>query len=72
METKADSNDDMPIEIDFSNGVRGKFFKLDAAVHLPVYLEAYLSARAKACGVEVSQIVNELLKNDIELIDAGQ
>ena len=44
-------DDDMPAEIDFSRGTRGKFFKPGAALNLPVYLEAevqaYLSARAR-------------------------
>ena len=76
MGTQASPHDDMPAEIDFSKGVRGKFFEPGAAVHLPVYLDAevqaYLSARAKARGVEVGQLVNELLKKDIELIEAAR
>ena len=66
-------NDDMPGEIDFSKGKRGKFFQPGATLNLPVYLEAevqaYLAARAKARGVDVAQLVNELLKKDIELIE---
>lgn len=66
--------EEMPSEIDFSGGVRGKFFKPGARVHLPVYLDLdiqnYLAERAKARGIEVSQLVNELLKKDIELIEA--
>ena len=69
-------DDDMPAEIDFSKGTRGKFFKPGTALNLPVYLDtdvqAYLSARAKARGVEVGQLVNELLKKDIELIEAAR
>ncbi len=65
------SNDgDMPAEIDFSKGTRGKFFRAGARISLPVYLEAevqdYLAKRAKACGIEVAELVNELLKKDIE------
>jgi len=49
--------------------------------NLPVYLDAevqaYFSARAKARGVDVGQLVNELLKKDIvkkdiELIEAAR
>ncbi len=69
-------NDDMPAEIDFSKGTRGKFFKPGARLDLPVYLEAevqaYLADRAKARGIEVAQLVNELLKKDIELIEAAR
>ena len=67
-------DDDLPAEIDFSKGTRGKFFRPVARLSLPVYLEAevqaYLAARAKARGIEVGQLVNELLKKDIELIEA--
>ena len=67
-------DDNMPAEIDFSKGTRGKFFKPGARLNLPVYLEvevqAYLADRAKARGIEVEQLVNELLKKDIELIEA--
>ena len=69
-------DDDMPAEIDFSNGARGKFFKPEARLDLPVYLEAevqaYLADRAQARGIEVTQLVNELLKKDIELIEAAR
>lgn len=69
-------DDDMPAEIDFSKGSRGKFFKPGAQINLPVYLEAevqaYLADRAKARGIEVAQLVNELLKKDIELIEAAR
>ena len=75
MESQADPHDDdMPAEINFSGGVRGKFFKPGARLNLPVYLDAevqdYLVSRAKARGIEVGQLVNELLKKDIELIKA--
>jgi post-segregation antitoxin (ccd killing protein) len=74
MGTQASHDDDMPTEIDFSKGTRAKFFRAGANLSLPVYLEAdvqdYLAARAKARGIEVGQLVNELLKKDIELIEA--
>ena len=61
-------------EYDFSNARRGKFFRMDAVLDLPVYLVApvrdYLTARAKAKGVEVNELVNDLLKRDINLIEA--
>lgn len=70
----ASTDDDMPAEIDFSKGTRGQFFKPGASVHHPVYLDAevhaYLSARATAKGIDMGQLVNELLKKDIELIEA--
>ena len=69
-------NDDIPAEIDFSQGRRGQFYRPQTRLNLPVYLEAevetYLTARANAKGVEVNQLVNELLKKDIELIEAAR
>jgi hypothetical protein len=66
----------MKNEYDFKNAERGKFFRKDAVLDLPVYLEAgvrdYLTARAKAKGVEVNELVNELLKRDIDLIEAAK
>jgi hypothetical protein len=67
--------DDIPAEIDFSKGTRGRFAKPGTTLKLPVYLEpeveAYLTARAAARGVDVDQLVNELLKKDIELIETA-
>ena len=63
----------MKNEYDFSKGKRGKFYTPDANMNLPVYLEAevldYFSAKAKAKGVELNKMVNDLLKHDIELIE---
>ena len=67
-------DDDMPTEIDFSGGERGKFFKPSADLRLPIYLdnsvELYLSKKANAKGVELSVLVNELLKKEIEIIES--
>lgn len=66
-------DDDIPVEVDFSKGSRGKFFKPGARISLPVYLDAevqdYLAARAQARGMDFGQLVNELLKQDIERIE---
>ena len=69
-------DDEMPAEIDFSKGTRGKFFRADAQLQVPVYLDAevqaYLSARAQAKGIDYGQLVNSLLRKDIELIEAAK
>ena len=74
--TSNPSNDDMPEEIDFSGGVRGKFYRPGATFNVPVYLDApvleYLAERAKAKGVPLNELVNQLLKKDIELIEVGR
>lgn len=66
----------MKDEYDFSKGTRGKFYRPGAKLTLPVYLEhevqTYLAQRAAARGVELSELVNELLRKDIELIEAGK
>jgi hypothetical protein len=63
----------MKQEYDFSKGVRGKFFRQNAKLNLPVYLDdevqSYLQERAKSKGVEVAQLVNEMLRQDIKLIE---
>ena len=65
----------MKDEYDFSKAVRGKFYRADAQLIPPVHLEAevldYLSARAAARGTSLSNLVNTLLKKDIELIEAA-
>lgn len=60
-------------EYDFSKAERGKFFNPEAQHNLPLYLEEdvlnYFAAKAKAKGVGLSTLVNELLKKDIDLIE---
>jgi hypothetical protein len=69
-------DDDMPAEIDFSKGTRGKFFRPGAKLNLPVYLDdqvqARLAALADAKGVDFSVLVNDLLRKDIELIEMAR
>lgn len=59
---------------DFSKGVRGKFYRPDAVFKLPVYLDeqvqGYLAAKADAKGIDLSDLVNDLLKREIEMIQA--
>lgn len=61
---------------DFSKGTRGKFYKPDAVFRLPVYLDEkvqdYLTAKADAKGVDLAELVNDMLKKDIELIEMAR
>ena len=61
-------------EYDFSKGERGKFYKPDATLNLPVYLDedviAYLTERANSKGVELNRLVNEILRKDIDIIES--
>ena len=67
------SVDTMKQEYDFSKAQRGKFYHPDAKINLPVYLddevESYLSERANAKGIGLGEMVNDLLKKDIALIE---
>lgn len=64
----------MKREYDFSQGERGKFYQPDARFNIPIYLDkeilAYLSEKAMSKGVEVSQLINEILRRDIDLFEA--
>ncbi len=66
----------MKDEYDFSAAARGKFSRPDAELIPPVHLApdvlAYLAERARARGVSLSGLVNDLLKKDIALIEAGK
>ncbi len=70
----ANYDDDMPDEIDFSNGVRGKFFNPHAQLNIPVYLDLeiqiYLGEIAARKGIPLSDLANVLLKREIEIIEA--
>jgi hypothetical protein len=59
----------MKREYDFSKAERGKLYRPGAKLNLPVYLDSevlgYLMERAEAKGVEVGELVNDLLKKDI-------
>jgi len=64
----------MKKQYDFSKGVRGKFYSPDAVFRLPIYLEedvqSWLTAKAQSKGIELSDLVNDLLKKEIEIIEA--
>ena len=64
----------MKSEYDFSKGERGKFFKANAELRLPIYLEAdvqrYLTERAADKGVPLGEMVNGLLKREIQIIES--
>jgi hypothetical protein len=66
----------MQNEYDFSDAERGKFHRTDAVLHVPLYLNPQLrerlAAHAKAKGIEIDQLVNELLKRDLDLIEAAK
>jgi hypothetical protein len=65
----------MKAEYNFQKGERGKFYRPEATLQIPVYLEpevlAFLSAKAEKKGVDIDRIVNDLLKRDIGIIETA-
>jgi hypothetical protein len=65
---------DMPDEIDFSNGIRGKFYRPGVKLNVPVYLDAEVQASlttiAAKRGVPLSDLANDLLKKEIANLEA--
>jgi len=65
----------MKDEYDFSNAERGKFYRPNLRLIPPVRLEPevldFLATRAEARGTTVNQLINQLLKKDMELIKAA-
>ena len=59
-------------EYDFTRAERGRFFRADSRLEIPIYLDEdvsrFLEARASSKGIELARLVNELLRRDIELI----
>jgi hypothetical protein len=66
----------MKREYDFSNAERGKFHRSEMELAPPIHLEpdvlAWLTSHAQSKGTTLSALVNELLKKDIELIEAAK
>jgi hypothetical protein len=66
----------MKPEYDFSKGERGKFFRPDAEIRVPIYLntdiQAYLAERAAQKGVPLGEMVNALLKQEIRVIESAK
>ena len=64
----------MKPEYDFTKGERGKFFRPDTEIRLPIYLDndvqSYLAKRAADKGVPLTEMVNGLLKQEIQIIES--
>ncbi len=63
----------MKREYDFSKGVRGKYLRKVVKLRLPIYLDAkvqhQLERIARKKGTTVGDIVNQLLKKDLQLLE---
>jgi cytidylate kinase len=63
----------MKREYDFSKGVRGKFYRQGAELRLPIYLEAKLQRQlerlARKKGKDVGELVNQLVRKEVDLLE---
>ncbi|MEA1990652.1 MAG: hypothetical protein U9N58_00420 [Thermodesulfobacteriota bacterium] len=61
-------------EYDFSKGERGKFYRSDMKLNIPIYLDkevsVFVEKLASKKGIDRSSVVNKLLKGDIRLAEA--
>jgi hypothetical protein len=55
---------------DFSKGERGKFYRSDMKLNIPIYLDeevsAFIEKIASRKGIDRTSVVNEILKGDIK------
>ena len=66
----------MEKEYDFTNAERGKFYRADAKLNIPVYLDdevrVFISEIAENKKADMSKVVNDLLRSDMSLAMAMQ
>jgi hypothetical protein len=67
--------DDTPTEIDFSGGTRGlHHIPAGSKVFVPASIERgvweYFSGKAEQKGVDLSELLTEILRRDIEISEA--
>jgi len=75
MNDRPDEDDKMPAEIDFGKGVRGlHHIPAEAKVYLPASIERsvweYFSSKAEQKGVDLAELLTDILKSDIEINEA--
>jgi hypothetical protein len=63
----------MKDEYDFSEAERGKFYRPNATLNLPVYLEgevlAFIQSIAEKRDEDLSSVVNQLIRTDMKLAE---
>jgi hypothetical protein len=62
---EAEDDSDMKAEYDFSNGIRGKFanFRFPILIHNSTL--GYFHGRARATGLSMEELINEVLRNHV-------
>ena len=67
------SDDPLDQSIDFSKGERGKFYRPDMQLHIPVYLEPgvmeSLTEIAHRKGFQLNELVNDLLRRELAIAE---
>lgn len=65
---------DMKDDYDFSKGQRGKFYRSDVKLNIPIYLDedvsSFIEQIASKKGRDKSAVVNALLKGDMKIAEA--
>jgi cytidylate kinase len=60
-------------EYDFSKAVRGKFYRKGAELRLPIYLDPQVQRQLERIvqkkGKDIGQVVNQLVKKEVELLE---
>ena len=63
----------MKEEYDFSGGERGKFYRADADLDIPIYLDpdvaVFVQKVAAKKGVDVETIVNDWIRKDMAFLE---
>lgn len=61
-------------EYDFSKGERGKFYRANMKLNIPIYLDeevsAFVEKIASKKGIDRSSVVNDLIRGDIKIAEA--
>jgi hypothetical protein len=64
----------MKKEYDFSKGVRGKFYRPNVRLNLPIYLDEdiaeFVQKYARQKKVDAQTVVNEILRGNKEMLQA--
>lgn len=60
------------MQYDFSKGVRGKFYRPDTRLNLPIYLDddiiEFVQKYAQRKKVDMQTVVNDMLRSNKEMI----
>ena len=64
----------MKEEYDFTNAERGRFYRADAKLNVPVYLDDevrdFVNGIAEKKHADMAKVVNDLLRSDMNLAQA--